>query len=71
MVSLKSTVSCGTMPMAARSDFLGDIADVLPVDQDAARRHVVEAEEQPRDRRFAGARRPDDGDRMAGRHLEG
>ena len=31
---------------------------------------LVEAEQEPRDRRFAGARGPDDRDRVAGRHLE-
>ena len=40
---------------------LGDFGDVLPVDGDPARGRVVEAVEQPGDRRFARARRPDDG----------
>ena len=50
--------------------FLRHVADVLPVDQDRAALDVVEAEQQPRDRRLAGARRADDGDGLAGRHLE-
>ena len=37
MVSLNSTVSCGTMPIAARSEACCDVGDVLAVDQDAAR----------------------------------
>ena len=41
---------------------LRHVADVLPVDQDAPAGHVVEAEEQPRDRRLARARRADDRD---------
>ena len=49
---------------------LRHVADVLAVDQDAAAGHVVEAEQQPRDRRLAGAGRADDRDRLAGRHLE-
>ncbi len=50
---------------------LGHVADVLAVDGDAAAGHVVEAEQQPRDRRLAGAGRPDDRDGAPGRHLEG
>ena len=49
---------------------LRDGLDVLPVDQDLAARHVIEPEQQPRDRRLAGAGRPDDRNRLAGRHLE-
>ena len=49
---------------------LGDRADVLPVDQDAPGGRLVEPEQEPRDRRLAGARRPDDGDRVARRRLE-
>src|SRR5271167_4591685 len=49
---------------------LGDGADVLPVDQDAPGARLVEPEQEPRDRGLAGARRPDDGDRMAGGRVE-
>ena len=51
--------------------FLRHVAHVLAVDQDAAAGHVVEAEQQPRDRGLAGARGADDRHRLAGRHLEG
>ena len=40
------------------------------VDKNAAAGHVVEAEDQPRERRLAGARRPDNGDGVTGRNLE-
>ena len=49
---------------------LRHVADILPVDGDAPAGQVVEAEQQPRDRRLAGAGRADDRDRAAGRHLE-
>ena len=49
---------------------LRDVADILAVDQDPAAGDVIEAEQQPRDRRFAGAGGPDDRNRLAGRHLE-
>ena len=68
MVSLNSTVSCGTMPMARAQALLRHLGDVLAVDEDAAGGHIVEAIEQPRDRRLAGARRADDGHRVPGRH---
>ena len=49
---------------------LSDAADVLSVDRDLAAGHVVKAQQQPADRGFAGARRTDDRDHFAGRHLE-
>ena len=49
---------------------LGHVAEILAVDLDRAVIDVVEAEQQPRDRRFAGAARADDRDRAAGRHAE-
>ena len=58
------------MPSIGAQRHLRDVAHILSVDQDAAAGHVVEAEQQPRDRRLAGARRADDRDRLAGRHLE-
>ncbi len=45
-------------------------ADILAVDLDCAVIDIVEAEQQARDRRFAGAARSDDGERGAGRHRE-
>ena len=47
---------------------LRHIADVLAVDQDAAAADVVEAKQQPRDRRLAGAGRADNGDGVPPRH---
>jgi hypothetical protein len=52
MVSLNSTESCGTMPSAARKLDWVTWRDILPVDQDAARPRIVEAEHQPRDGGF-------------------
>ena len=49
---------------------LRHLGDVLAVDQDAAARRLVEAEQEARDRRLAGAGRADDGDRAPRRHLE-
>src|SRR5207247_958595 len=50
---------------------LGHAADVLAVDRDPPLVDVVEAEQQARDRRFAGAARADDGDGAAGLDGEG
>ena len=44
----------------------GDIADIVSVDGDRARLRIVEAHEQIDDRRFAGTRRTDDRDHLAG-----
>ena len=49
---------------------LGDVAQVLAVDGDAALDDIVEAIEQARDGGLAGAGRADDGDGLAGRDLE-
>ena len=49
---------------------LRHLADVLPVDQDPPGGRLVEPEQEPGDRRLAGARRPDDGDRLARLRLE-
>ncbi len=49
---------------------LRHVADVLAVDQDAAARDFVETKQQPRNRRLAGARRPDNGDGVPGGDLE-
>src|SRR5216684_967090 len=46
------------------------LPDVLAVDFDRALVDVVEAEEEARDRRFAGAARPDNRERRAGRDRE-
>ena len=49
---------------------LRHVADVLAVDLDRAAIDIVEAEQQARDRRFAGAARPDDRDGGAGRNAK-
>ncbi len=49
---------------------LRDVADILAIDQDPAARDVIEAKQQARDGRFAGAGRSDNRDRLAGRHFE-
>ena len=49
---------------------LRDLADVLAVDRDRAGVDVVEAEQQPRQRRLAGAARPDHRDCRARRDRE-
>ena len=59
------------MPIAARKLACVDAAHVLAVDEEPAAAHLVEAEEQARDGRFARPARPHDGDRPAGRHGEG
>jgi hypothetical protein len=69
-VSLNSTVSCGTMPMAWRRLVCVTARMSCPSIVMRPPRHVVEAVQQPRQRRLAGARRADHGHRLAGRDLE-
>ena len=49
---------------------LRDVAQVVPVDRDPPFGRVVEAGDQLRDRRLAGAGVADERDRRAGRHVE-
>ncbi len=56
--------------MAARSEFLRRLPDILPIDEDAARFHVVETIEEARHRGFASARRADQRNHMPRRHFE-
>ena len=49
---------------------LGDVADVLPVERDAPAVHVVEAEQQPRQRGLARPAVPDHRHRRARGNLE-
>ncbi len=56
--------------MAARSELCVTLRDVLAVDGDAAAGEIVEAVEQPRNGRLAGAGRADHRHGLAGRHLE-
>ena len=66
----KRKPSCGTIPSCRRSDWHGDVAQVVPVDRDATAGRVVEPGEQLDDRRLARARVPDEGDRPARRDRE-
>ena len=70
IVSLNSTVSCGTMPIAARRLACWTSRMSWPSIVMRPPRDVVEAIEQPRERRFARARRPDDRDVVPGRDRE-
>ena len=62
--------SCGTIPICERSDALGDVAQVVPVDEHAARRRVVEARHELGERRLAGAGRADQRHGLPGRHRQ-
>ncbi len=63
-------MSCGTTPIARLQAVLGHPADVLAVDLDRSLIDVPKAEQQARDRRFAGAARADDRDRGARSYAE-
>jgi hypothetical protein len=54
------------MPMRCAQAFLADLGDVLPIDQDPPALHVVQAQQQVDQGRFAGAGRPDQADFLAG-----
>src|SRR3546814_16440473 len=69
---LPYTTLCRSQHRGLRDDpdlgaqaLLRDLADVLIVDRDASALRIIEAEEQPRDRRLARPRRPDDRQRLA------
>ena len=57
-------------PELAAQRLLADVAQVDAVDRDRPARRVVEAREQLRDRRLAGAGMADERDRRARRHVE-
>ena len=57
IVPLKSTGSCGTVPMARRRSPSARLPDVDAVEQYRALLDIPEARQQRRDRRLAGARR--------------
>ena len=65
-----SEVSWVTTPIGGAQALLGDVGDVLPVDQDAAALDVVEAQQQVDQRRLAGAGAADQPDLLAGLHVE-
>ena len=58
-------MSCGTTRDRVAQALLRDAGDVLPVDQDAAGLHVVEALQQREQGRLAGSRRADQADALA------
>ncbi len=69
--SLNSTVSCGTIPIEAYADDVWVTSRMSwPSIKDAAAADIVETEQEPRDGRFASARRPDNGDGMTGGDVE-
>jgi hypothetical protein len=70
MVSLNSTVSCGTMPMAPRRLACVTSRMSWPSMRIAPALHVVEAVQQPRQRALARARGADHRHRLARRDLE-
>ena len=70
MVSSKSTVSCVTMPICARSDASVTSRMSHAVDQDRAAGDVVEPRQQVDQRRLAGAAAADDRQHLAGADAE-
>ncbi len=50
--------------------FLGDGADVVPIDTERTASYVIEARHEVEQRRFAGSRRPDDSDELTGLDVE-
>ena len=70
-VPAKRKPSCGTIPSWRRSDSCVDVAQVDAVDRDAPLGRVVEAREQLRDRRLAGAGVADERDGRARRARRG
>ena len=67
---MNSTVSCGTMPICARTDACVTSRISCPSMVTLPTFDVVEAIENARDRRLSRARRPHHGDRLAGGHSE-
>ena len=70
MVSLNSTVSCGTMPIAARRLVWRSLRKSWPLIRMAPPVDVVETVEQAGERGFAGPGMADDGNRLARRNGE-
>ena len=70
IVPLNRNASCGTIPICERSDDARDVAQVVPVDQDAAGGRVVEARDELGERRLAGAGRADQRDGLARRDAQ-
>ena len=61
---LRNDADCGAQGR------LGHIADILPIDRHAAIADIVKAKQDTRDGRLARTRRPDNGNRLSGRHGE-
>ncbi len=70
IVPANRKTSCCTMPICAAQRGQRHVADVDAVDRDAAGVDFVEARQQRAERRLAGARRPDERDRLAGADVE-
>ena len=70
IVSSKSTVSCVTMPICARSDASVTSRMSRPSIRIAPAGDVVEPRHQVDQRRLAGAAPADDGHHLPGRHRE-
>ena len=69
-VPLNRKFSWVIMTTSARSCRVVQVAQVHPVEQNAAAARVVEPGEQPGHRRLARARRADQGRRLAGRDFQ-
>ena len=69
-LSVNKNVSSNTIPTARRSSRRRSLAHVDAVEDDAAGVHVVEAGQEPGDRRLAAGGRADHRDGLAGVHDE-
>ena len=65
MVVEKSSVSCSTMEICSRSEFLVIAAQVLPIEQEPAGGRIVKARHQRKQRALSGAGAADEGHRLA------
>ena len=65
MLPENSCVSCVTKPICARSASRSISVRRCAVVEDLSRARVIQADQQLHERRFAGAGRPDEGDRLA------
>ena len=70
IVPLNRKASWGTMPICERSEWRGDVAQVVAVDQHAPGGRVVEARDELGQRRLAGAGGADQRDGLPGRHAQ-
>jgi len=70
MVSLNNTVSCGTIPIDARSEDCVTFRISWPSIKDLAAGDVIETKQQPRNGSICRRRTGHNRDRLAGRHFE-